>query len=43
MELPLRKDLRPKSGEPEDSAWIWGDDDEVCWLILYSEFQGWNN
>ncbi|KAL7620894.1 hypothetical protein AAE478_008204 [Parahypoxylon ruwenzoriense] len=29
MELPLRKDLKPKQGEPEDSAWIWGSDDEV--------------
>lgn len=34
MELPLRKDLRPKSGEPEDSAWIWGDDDELGRLNL---------
>ncbi len=30
MVLPLRQDLSPKSGEPEDSAWIWGSDDEVC-------------
>ncbi|KAI1408272.1 hypothetical protein F5Y13DRAFT_204968 [Hypoxylon sp. FL1857] len=34
MELPLRKDLRPKSGEPEDSAWIWGTDDELGRLNL---------
>ncbi|KAI8957474.1 hypothetical protein F5Y11DRAFT_339543 [Daldinia sp. FL1419] len=34
MELPLRKDLRPKSGEPEDSAWIWGSDDELGRLNL---------
>lgn len=36
MELPLRKDLRPKLGEPEDSAWIWGSDDEVGYLLLTS-------
>ncbi|KAI1468395.1 uncharacterized protein F4812DRAFT_426568 [Daldinia caldariorum] len=34
MELPLRKDLRPKAGEPEDSAWIWGSDDELGRLNL---------
>ncbi|KAI0384287.1 hypothetical protein F5Y04DRAFT_248068 [Hypomontagnella monticulosa] len=34
MEFPLRKDLRPKSGEPEDSAWIWGSDDELGRLNL---------
>ncbi|KAI1395648.1 hypothetical protein F4819DRAFT_477834 [Hypoxylon fuscum] len=34
MELPLRKDLRPKSGEPEDCAWIWGSDDELGRLNL---------
>ncbi|KAI1779214.1 hypothetical protein F4818DRAFT_403661 [Hypoxylon cercidicola] len=34
MELPLRKDLKPKPGEPEDSAWIWGSDDELGRLNL---------
>ncbi|KAI2611870.1 hypothetical protein GGR54DRAFT_632834 [Hypoxylon sp. NC1633] len=34
MELPLRKELRPKPGEPEDSAWIWGPDDELGRLNL---------
>ncbi|KAI1761507.1 hypothetical protein GGR53DRAFT_505391 [Hypoxylon sp. FL1150] len=34
MELPLRKNLRPKPGEPEDSAWIWGNDDELGRLNL---------
>ncbi|RSL67597.1 hypothetical protein CEP53_002949 [Fusarium sp. AF-6] len=28
QELPLRKNLRPRQGEPEDSAWIWGPGDE---------------
>ncbi|KAI1645757.1 uncharacterized protein F4817DRAFT_342170 [Daldinia loculata] len=34
MELPLRKDLRPRSGQPEDAAWIWGSDDELGRLNL---------
>jgi hypothetical protein len=34
MELPLRKDLKPKEGEPEDSAWIWGENDQLGRLNL---------
>ncbi|KAF4995988.1 hypothetical protein FDECE_12615 [Fusarium decemcellulare] len=34
QKLPLRKNLRPRHGEPEDSAWIWGPGDELGRLNL---------
>lgn len=32
--FPLRKDLLPIPGAPPGAAWVWGDDDYVCFSIL---------
>lgn len=36
--FPTRKELPKIPGAPEDAAWVWGDDDNVCrhFLSMYS-------
>ncbi|KAI1392483.1 uncharacterized protein F4822DRAFT_425689 [Hypoxylon trugodes] len=34
QQFPSRKELRPKPGDPEESAWIWGENDELGRLNL---------
>ena len=37
--FPSRKNLPKLPGAPEDAAWVWGKDDQVCVLLSVTDIQ----